>query len=317
MNLFHFLLINFFFLSFQYDIIRDLPYNIYHIEDMSKFESKFIQEGTKYYIRLPQSKSHMTLYLTIPKKNELFPLYISEFSHVPNDNEIMKEDFIKEVPLKSKEDLDYSIYSFDIEKSDSYKVLYFKNNEILNYLSLYVHSLKATTLWVKDIYFGVSEHVNGIEADENYFFRVSMEQKSNLRIWTRSNKIEGKDTQIYIAGFPGFPTNETIQSYQGWQKLEIQELSSSQYYADRTYLPSMNKNDLFLVVKVTSPTSFPYFDITVGSATYGSTELTWWQIMLIVIGVIIFIILCLLGALTETGRAICAVLLICCLIFKR
>ena len=67
MKLFNILIINLIFLSLESNIIRDLPFNIYHIEDMSQYESNAIQEGTKYYIRLPKANSKMTLYLTIPK----------------------------------------------------------------------------------------------------------------------------------------------------------------------------------------------------------------------------------------------------------
>ena len=109
MKLFNILLINLIFLSLESNIIRDLPFNIYHIEDMSQYESNAIQEGTKYYIRLPKANSKMTLYLTIPKNIEIFPLYSAEFPEMPNENEINKKEFSKEIPLKNKENLEYSI----------------------------------------------------------------------------------------------------------------------------------------------------------------------------------------------------------------
>ena len=41
----HFLLITLFSLSLSLDIIRNLPYNIYQIEDMNQYETKFLPEG--------------------------------------------------------------------------------------------------------------------------------------------------------------------------------------------------------------------------------------------------------------------------------
>ena len=55
--------------------------------------------------------------------------------------------------LKNLENEEYSIYSFDIKKTNSYKVLYFQNNEVLNYLSFYatlINSLSAPII-IKDI----------------------------------------------------------------------------------------------------------------------------------------------------------------------
>ena len=318
MKLFNILIINLIFLSLESNIIRDLPFNIYHIEDMSQYESNAIQEGTKYYIRLPKANSKMTLYLTIPKNIEIFPLYSAEFPEMPNENEIHKKEFSKEIPLKNKENLEYSIYSFDIDNSDSYKVLYFKNNEALNYLSFYANSLKSSTYTITDISFDLTYPANNIDSNTIAYFRSSIKEgTSKLRIWTRATRIQGNPRIDFIT-FNSYPSDETIEGYSGgWRTLAPDEASSDYQYSYRIYYPEVDtKNDKYFVIKVTNPTTYTltYFDISV---SIWSTSLKWWEIMLIVLGVIIFIILCLWGIFTETGRAFCAVLLICCIICRR
>ena len=318
MKLFNILIINLIFLSLQSNIIRDLPFNIYHIEDMSQYESNAIQEGTKYYIRLPKANSKMTLYLTIPKNIEIFPLYSAEFPEMPNENEIHKKEFSKEIPLKNKENLEYSIYSFDIDNSDSYKVLYFKNNEALNYLSFYANSLKTGLYTIKDISFDLTYSTENIDRNTIACFRSSiMEGTSKLRIWTRATNIYGKP-QIDLITFNSYPTDDTIEGYSlGYITLIPDETYTNYAYSDRIYYPEVDtKKEKYFVIRVTNPYTDTITNFQISVSIY-STELKWWEIMLIVIGVIIFIILCLWGILTETGRAFCAVLLICCIICRR
>ena len=145
MKILNFLLITLFFFSSSRDIIKTLPYNIYQIEDMNQYETKYLPEGNKFYIKLPKSiEKDTTFYLTIPKNITLFPIYSSEFKENPKNEEIINTDYKNEIQLKNKENEEYSIYSFNIEKSDSYKVLYFQNNEALNYLSFFADNSNET-----------------------------------------------------------------------------------------------------------------------------------------------------------------------------
>ena len=74
MKIFKFLFLGLFLLSASRDIIRDLPYNIYQIEDMEQYETKYLPEGNKFYIRFPSNLNQdIKFYLTIPKNTTLFP----------------------------------------------------------------------------------------------------------------------------------------------------------------------------------------------------------------------------------------------------
>ena len=141
MRILYILFANLFLLTLSHSIIRDLPYNIYHIEDMEQYQNKYLPEGNKFFIRFPYNlDKEIKFYLTIPKNITLFPIYSSEYSEYPNDKEMANTDFKKEIEVTNREDLQYSIYSFDIKKTESYQVLYFQNNENLNYVSFYASS---------------------------------------------------------------------------------------------------------------------------------------------------------------------------------
>ena len=110
---------NLFLLSLSLDIIKDLPFNIYHVEDMNQYENKIIPIGNKHFIRLPpcNSENNITFYLTIPKNISLFPIYSAEFSKYQSDKEITDINFKDEIELIKREDFHYSIYSFNIKNT--------------------------------------------------------------------------------------------------------------------------------------------------------------------------------------------------------
>ena len=58
MNIYYLLLLNLFLLSISKYIIRDLPYNIYQIEDMNLYETKYIPEGNKFFIKFPKNSNN-------------------------------------------------------------------------------------------------------------------------------------------------------------------------------------------------------------------------------------------------------------------
>ena len=59
MNIFQFLFLDLFLFYASHDIIRDLPYNIYQIDDFNKYETKYIPEGNKFYIRFPSNVNNI------------------------------------------------------------------------------------------------------------------------------------------------------------------------------------------------------------------------------------------------------------------
>ena len=180
----HFLLITLFSFSLSRDIIRNLPYNIYQIEDMNQYETKNLPEGNRFYIKLPKNiEKDTTFYLTIPKDITLFPIYSSEFSEKPKDEEIINTNYKNEIQLKNRENQEYSIYSFNIEKSDSYKVLYFQNNEALNYLSFFASNADLTSTNYDIINYNMRSNQFTLEAGYTRYFVVKLiPEDENLEI---------------------------------------------------------------------------------------------------------------------------------------
>ena len=85
---------------------------------------------------------------------------------------------------------------------------------------------------------------------------------------------------------------ETLEGYSGgYIPLTPDETHSSYGYSDRIYYPEVDtKKDKYFVIRVTNPYTDTITNFQISVSIY-STELKWWEIMLIVIGVIIFIIL--------------------------
>lgn len=111
--IFHFLFFCLILIISSKYIIRDLPYNIYHVEDMNQYENKYIPEGNMYYIRFPYNiNNNMKFSLTLPKNITLFPVYIAEFSQYPSDKEIFNTNFKQELELKNRDDFHYSVLLF-------------------------------------------------------------------------------------------------------------------------------------------------------------------------------------------------------------
>ena len=176
MRFFYFLIITLFFISSSRNIIKSLPYNIYQIEDMNQYETKYLPEGNKFYIKLSKNiRNDITFYLTIPKNIELFPIYSSEFKEIPKDEEIINTDYQNEIQLKNKENEEYSIYSFNNEKSDSYKVLYFQNNEALNYLSFFASNSNETIIHNETLDYN-SKHEYVLNESAVFYFQIKIDQ---------------------------------------------------------------------------------------------------------------------------------------------
>ena len=88
-----FLLPCLFIFSFQstldFNIIRDLSFNIPYKENVSTYFDNKLPESTRYYIRFPPKfNKNFKFYLSLAKFTPLFPVYIAEFPHYPNKSEL-------------------------------------------------------------------------------------------------------------------------------------------------------------------------------------------------------------------------------------
>ena len=310
-----FLLITLFSFSLSLDIIRNLPYNIYQIEDMNQYETKNLPEGNRFYIKLPKNiEKDTTFYLTIPKDITLFPIYSSEFSEKPKDEEIINTDYKNEIQLKNRENQEYSIYSFNIEKSDSYKVLYFQNNEALNYLSFFASNADLTSTTPVRIDYDRRSNPFTLAKRDTRYFVVKLDLKDeNLVIDINADYPTGFSYPDFSLGYYFF--NTSVDPYiTNPSKYSILGYSSSNYDYDRYqrrvyYLKNTNKFQ-YLGIKIENR-----IDILQSLSILFRPEysLPWWAILLIIVGVIIFIIITALCLRTEQGRAFCACLLILCI----
>ena len=193
MRISYILFANLFLLTLSHSIIRDLPYNIYHIEDMEQYQNKYLPEGNKFFIRFPYNlDKEIKFCLTIPKNITLFPIYSSEYSEYPNDKEIANTDFKKEIEVTNREDLQYSIYSFDIKKTESYQVLYFQNNENLNYVSFYAssNSSSLSNYSIFDLQTNVGYYIRPLYNDSSFYIKLNISGSSKKDLKYKQKLIE-------------------------------------------------------------------------------------------------------------------------------
>ena len=309
----HFLLIALFSLSLSRDIIRNLPYNIYQVEDMNQYETKNLPEGNRFYIKLPKNiEKDTTFYLTIPKDITVFPIYSSEFSEKPKDEDIINTDYKNEIQLKNRENQEYSIYSFNIEKSDSYKVLYFQNNEALNYLSFFASNSDLTSTTYDIIKYDRRSNQFILDAGLTRYFIVQLvPEDENLVIDVDAGYTRDYTYPDFSLGYYLF-NNQNDPDITNQAKYNTLTYSSSNYntYQNRLYdLKNKNKYQ-YLGISITNRLRSSFYVSILVRPEY---SLPWWAILLIIVGVIIFIIITALCLRTEQGRAFCACLLILCI----
>ena len=296
MNIYYLLLLNLFLLSISKHIIRDLPYNIYQIEDMNLYETKYIPEGNKFYIKFPKnSNNNITFSLLIPNNISLCPIYLSEFSKEPNDEEIINTNYNNELQLKDRDVQEYSKYSFHIKNSNSYKVLYFQNNEILNYLSFYAlsNNIKSTSDIINLEYEKNNEKIL-VQANTSFFFRVQINSgDEKLYIKITSPKKDSNFT-IDLAFFSHEVTDDELRNIKGNGQKDFTKTTSSDGDNEITSIEINNeKKSSFLGIHLLNEYT-TYIDIMIkpnnnNNNKDNSTPI--WIIVLILIFVVIIIIM--------------------------
>ena len=289
MKIFQFLYFGLFLLSASRDIIRDLPYNIYQIEDMEQYETKYLPEGNKFYIRFPSNLNQdIKFYLTIPKNTTLFPIYSSDFSNYPKDDEIIKSDYENELQLKNREDEEYSIYSFDIKKTDSYKVLYFQNNEVLNYLSFYAAPAVSApdNIVIKNIEYKKKTTVRELQAGYYYAFRVDVDEDSKITIEIKVSTSYNPSFQVDVAFFDKFPNDDTVKNQDNYELNIDFDFEIEDGYETRKYKTKNKYDKKYMAFQIVNDRDLRSIDINVKP---NSGLPTWLKVILYIIGGIVLI----------------------------
>lgn len=290
MNYSFFIFINLLIISFQNEIIRDLPYNIYHIEDMNRYETKTIPEGTKYFIRFPPSSNeNIIFYLTIPKNISLFPIYFTEFSEYPNIKDINNIDFKNEIELKNFDDLYYRIYSFNIKSNKLYKLLYFKNNEALNYLSFYASqdNYSNDLIPIKDLILGKEERFNNIISGTKFIFRVFVDIVKDLKLKINIDSIEEMPFNVNITDFQDYPNDvEIYNKTENWAIKFSESINKYSNYISYQYTFMIDDDSRYITILLEANYDIISYEISV----IDNSGLPTWAIIVIVVGTFVFIL---------------------------
>ena len=195
-------------------IIKDLSFNEVH-------EEQFLPELTQYYIRFPSNFfKKFKFYINYPKTTNSFPVYSAEFSQYPTDSEINQKEFINELVFNNQEDPQYHKFTTEIEYKEQYIVIYFKNNEALNYLYLYA----KTEIAINDIECNNKYEYENVNKETKLYFRVNIEDYPGEKITINLN-YEDSD---YNPDFNNYESNFNI------------DVETFKFYPEEGYLSSLD-----------------------------------------------------------------------------
>ena len=302
MRIIFLILVNIFLLTLSETIIRDLHYNNYHTEDMNNYENKFIPEGTKFFIRFPyNSENEMKFYIILFKNMTLFSIYNSEFSEYPDDATIKSRNFINKIVLNKQEieNTQYIKYSFNIHKTRSYQVIYFQNDEILNYISFYAYSFAANTF--SNMPMNQSLSIFSLKKDSSYFLKFNTSEGKRFQIETSASLSYLPDYELDIKCFPYEPSEyEMTKIDESWKKNLTYKLSDDNYKEYRMYEYESKENHQFFIIHIYNKNLLNELSIRI-EMIEEDYQLPIWAIILIAICAIALII----GILCLIKRACC------------
>ena len=195
-------------------IIKDLSFNVAH-------EERYLPELTQYYIRFPSNFfKKFKFYINYPKTTTFFPVYFAEFSQYPTDSEINQKEFTNKLKLINQEDPQYHKFTTEIEYKEQYIVIYFKNNEALNYLYLYA----KTEIAINDIECNHKYEYENVDKETKLYFRVNIADYPGEKITINLN-------------YEDLDNNPDFNNYESNFNIDIETFK---FYPEEGYLSSLD-----------------------------------------------------------------------------
>ena len=325
------LLSNLFILSLSYLKITNLAYNTHYIEDITSLDSQSLPAETDYYIKLPLNlDKNITFYLKMPNDTKLFNIYYYEFSENPTEEEIKNTNFINEkniLEFIDKSGKAYSIYSYIIEPSDKYKVLYFKNNEPLKYLELYASvDYKIIDLGGKENF-----QFENIKKNTRLYLRINYNKYSGNDFEIKLNFKTSEDNpmiEVDVGSFIFYPKDEEIFQFDAnWIKNLPCKNCNTRRNLDRNNLRAINNNYEY-IYKMTTEDNIKYLALQIEpSADLETLEVviepfpddglpSWAISIIVIISFVLIILIMLIMSLSKTGKealkCCCEISFCCC-----
>jgi len=321
-----FLLPCLFIFSFQstldFNIIRDLSFNIPYKENVSTYFDNKLPESTGYYIRFPPNfNKNFKFYLSLAKFTPLFPVYIAEFPHYPNKSELNQTEFTNELYLSKQDDNYYDIYTTNIQCEESYVVIYFKNNVALNYLSLYAE----TEMIINDTNCNHIYEYENVPERTKLFLRVNIENDSGKEIKIDLNYRDLYNNSAFIIDvgtFDFYPEEEDILSllvsdllYKNLSGKVIHNQFNDTHNTTVQYTFRSNDIDKYLIIQIDVINYLEYFRLMITTLSNNKKEESFSAWIIAIISVIAFVIIMaiiIIGA--RKGNECCQKTLDCCAI---
>ena len=320
MGIFNALFVCFFLYSAQFDIIRDLPYNVNHEENMDVYVNKYIPKGTKFFIRFPLDLNcNITFILKICKNINFFPIYSEDFLEFPNDKEIVNTNFKNEIPLTKKEDLEYSTYSFNIIKNKNeaaYKAIYFQNNEILNFISFGLYT-DFQCIFIEDLSLDGSTYIDRLMNKSYYYFVAAIlkdDRKFEIKIHSKPlNKGDSIPYYVNARGFIYQPGESELIYKEGYYiPADEDDVTEDGDFEERTFKCSTYDHKFFyLAIEIYTYVNIEHFTIYLSADDFWSSN-TWKIIISIIAGIIILVCIFTVFGVKGCPKNFCLCFIGCC-----
>ena len=284
------ILVNVILLTLSNPITIDLPFNNYYTEDINKYANKIIPEGSQFFIRFPKdSENEMKFYIIIPKNVTIFPIYISEFSEYPDNTLIVNTNFVNEIRLSKQEEehTQYYKYSYDIAKIKPYQVIYFENDEAIDYISFYSYSFAENTF--SNLPVNQSLTIFSLKTNSSYYLKFSASDGKSLQIETSAALSYLPNYELDIKCFPNEPSElEVTNVDRSWQKNLTYKLSDDYYNEFRTYEYELNEKHQFCTIHIYNKNALNELHIRIEISE--EKKLPTWAIVLIAVLAVLLII---------------------------
>ena len=262
--------------NFFYEISCNIRYEL----DLSKFPSGYIPKANLYFTVPVENIDETYFQIQLSKGDKIdFKLKVSGFYQHPTESEIInKTDYI-ELEQREVSTNDYEVtYTYKVptlKKQDKIKYLVFSllNNDVLNYLSLFVYTSKKVDaeFTAYNITYKKEEILNKTTLSQHkgifIFILENEDLKTNKLIRLKLEKKLSKKVLAAAIGFTKRPTIEEIINYRDSPKeLTLKSIIKEENYIIYESLIEEEeiKNKEYIVIAMLLNESLDFMSLYVG-----------------------------------------------------
>ena len=201
--------------NYFYETFINTEYQV----DAAQFPSNNIPKANFYFIIPVENPDEINFIIRILKGDQInFKVKVSSFFHHPNNSEILNGTDnieLEKISIFSQDNhIAYTYIVPTLKKQSKIKYIVFTilNNEVLNYLSIYVYTNKRPDFTIYNVNYMKEKVLNEITLSQHkgiyVFIFENKDLEKNKLIKLKFNKEYSPEIQIAAAGFKERPTTQ-------------------------------------------------------------------------------------------------------------